>query len=128
MTGDKKSVSSTILSISVRALINVMLILVLVEGFSNAYHFTHKLFSDYPYVAASSETIRVTIEEGSSVQQVAEMLDELGIVDGKYLFMARVYIGDYRDKMKAGTYMLGPGMTPDEICKEICNIQSEETT
>ena len=127
MTGDKKSVSSTILSISVRTLINVLLVLFLVEGFSNAYLFSNKLFLDVPYIATSSDTSNVTIESGTSVQQLAETLDSLGIVDSKYLFLARVYIGDYRSKIQAGTYVLGPGMSPDEICRKICGIQSEET-
>ena len=128
MTGDKKSISSTVLSISVRTLVNVLILLFLVEGAIGAYHFSHKLFADYPYVAASSERRNVTIESGMNAMQIAGILDDLGIVDSKYLFIARVYIGDYKDKIQAGTYSLGPGMTPDEICRAICGMQSEETT
>ncbi len=128
MVGEKKSVSSSILLFSLRALLNVLLVLLLVEGFTGAYHFSYKLFADYPYVAASSETMNITIESGTSVLDLATVLDEMGIVDSRYLFIARVYIGDYQDKVIAGTYVLGPGMSPDEICRKICGIQSEETS
>lgn len=128
MVGDKKSISSSILWISLRTLMNVLIVFLLVEGFTNAYHFSYKLFADYPYVAASSETMNVTIEAGSDVNDVATVLDEMGIVDSKYLFIARAYIGKYNDKIIAGSYVLGPGMTPDEICRRICGMQSEETT
>lgn len=128
MVGDKKSISSSILWISLRTLMNVLIVFLLVEGFTNAYHFSYKLFADYPYVAASSETMNVTIEAGSDVNDVATVLDEMGIVDSKYLFIARAYIGKYNDKIMAGSYVLGPGMTPDEICRRICGMQSEETT
>lgn len=124
---DKKSISSTILSISLRTLVNVCILLFLVEGFVNSYHFSQKLFADYPYVAASSEKMEVIIAKGSDAMQIAEMLEEKGIVDSRYLFLARVYIGGYRDKILAGSYSLGPGMSPDEICREICGLQSEET-
>ncbi len=128
MTGDKKSVSSVVLSISVRTLINILIIFFLVEGFIEAYHFSYKVFADHPYVAASNEVMNVTIQEGMDMKQVALVLDESGIVDGKYLFLARVYLGEYQNKLKAGSYQLGPGMSPDEICKKICGIQSEEMT
>ena len=128
MTGDKRSISSTILSISVRTLINVLLVLFLVEGFTEAYRFSSKLFMDIPYKAATSDTVNVTIKDGMDAQQLAGALTDLGIVEGKALFLARVYIGGYADKIQAGVYQLGPGMSPDEICREICGMQSEETT
>ena len=126
MVGEKKSLSSSILLFSLRTLLNVLLVLLLVEGFTGAYHFSYKLFADYPYVAASSKTMNITIESGTSVMDLATVLDEMGIVDSRYLFIARVYIGDYQDKVIAGTYVLGPGMSPDEICRKICGVQSEE--
>lgn len=127
MIGDKKSISSALVWMSLRIFMNVLLILILVEGFSYAYHFSHKLFSDYPYAASAANAVNITIEEGSNAEQIATVLDEMGIVDGKYLFLARVYIGGYHKKIKAGTYSLGPGMSPDEICREICGMQSEGT-
>lgn len=126
MTRDKESVSNTILWISLRTFVNVALLFVLVEGFILGYQFSYKLFGDYPYAATSQTTMSITITQGSSVQEIAEILDGNEIVDGKYLFMARVYLGRYDKRIKAGTYKLGPGMSPDEICQAICGIQSEE--
>ncbi len=126
MVGEKKSVSTAILWISLRTLLNVLILLLLVEGFVTAYHFSYKLFGDYPYSAASSEMMNVEIEEGSSVMDVAVKLEELKIVENRYLFVARAYIGKYQEKIVAGAYVLGPGMSPDEICRKICSIKSEE--
>lgn len=128
MTRDKDSISSTILWVSVRLFINVLLVFVLVEGFSFGYQFSYKLFSDFPYEATSKTTMNITIEQGSTVPEIANILDGNGIVDGKYLFMARVYLGKYNKRIQAGTYKLGPGMTPDEICREICRIKSEDAS
>ena len=128
MTGDKQSVSSTVLWISLRALWNILLVFILVEGFTNAYYFSYKVFTDIPYVAASEDTRTVFITEGENVFTIAETLEQNGIVESKYLFIVRAYLGEYNQKLKAGEYILGPAMTPDEICKEICGMQSEETT
>lgn len=128
MTRDKDNISSIILWISLRTLINVVLLFLLVEGFVTAYHFSYKVFADFPYVVTSKEVANITIMDGETAADVASMLELSGIVEDKYLFLARVYLGKYNSRIKAGTYTLGPGMTADEICKEICGIQSEDTT
>lgn len=127
MTRDKESVSNTILWISLRTFVNVALLFILIEGFILGYQFSYKLFGDYPYEAATQTTMNITIEQGSSISEIANILDGNGIVDGKYLFMARVYLGKYDKRIKSGTYKLGPGMSPDEICQTICGVQSEDT-
>lgn len=125
MAGDKEQISSAILWISVRTLINIILVFFLVEGFVTAYHFSYKLFSDFPYSAGSQNTMNITISQGESAMEVADVLEGNRIVESKYLFLARVYLGKFNSRIQAGTYTLGPGMSPEEICKEICGIQSE---
>lgn len=120
MAIDKKKIPFTILSIFVRTLINLMLVVLLYEGVTRTYYFTYKLFADIPYVATSDETYNITIESGQGVSEIGYVLDQTGIVDGQYMFIARAYIGKYQDKIKPGVYTLGPGMSPEEICKVIC--------
>lgn len=124
--GEREKFSGIILGVSLRLLMNMMLVFFLVEGFVNSYHFSYKLFSDIPYMAGSSSEIGVTIAPGSSAYDVAELLDGLGIVDGKYLFLARAYLGKYQTKIIAGTYSLGPGMSPDTICRRVCGMKTED--
>ena len=112
-----------VLGISIRTLINMLFIFCLVEGFANSYHFSYKLFADLPYKPTVSQDISVTIPEGSNAKSVAKLMDDLGVVDGEYLFLARLYIGKYSSRIQAGSYKLSPSMTPDEICRLICNIQ-----
>lgn len=128
MLKDKESITSIIFFMSIRILINAALLLVLVEGFVLSYRFTYKVFADIPYIAASSDMKSITIEPGTEVKDIADLLDDFGIVEGKYQFLARVYLGKYDDKIVAGTYSLGPGMTPDEICRRICGLQSGDAS
>lgn len=128
MAKDNDNTYSVILGVCVRTLINVVFLFLLVEGFTYSYHFSYKLFADLPTVAASSDMKNITIDAGSSAKDVAYLLEANGIVDDKYIFIARAYLGKYNNKLQAGTYTLGPGMTPDEICRMICGMQSEETS
>lgn len=126
MIGEKKNIAGSIFWVSFRLMINVLLVLVLVEGYTTTYNFSYKLFADHPYIAASSQTMNVTIDNGDDAKTVAIVLEEMGIVDNRYLFLARAYLGKYQERIQPGTYVLGPGMSPEEICKKICGVQSEE--
>lgn len=128
MAGEREDRSRVILQISLRTLINVILLFVLVEGFVWCYQFSYKVFADIPYVPASQNVMTVTIEQGENARQIALAMESNGIVEDDKLFLARLYLGKYNRKILAGTYQLSPGMSADAICKKICGIQSEETS
>ncbi|MDE5864518.1 MAG: hypothetical protein K2K56_09510 [Lachnospiraceae bacterium] len=124
MTRDDDSFTSKLLWFSLRMLINMVLLFVLVEGFITAYHFSYKVFADFPYISTSDVVVNVAVLEGDTPMQVAVTLEQSGVVESRYLFLARVYLGRYGDKIQAGNYTLGPGMTPDEICRKLCGAGS----
>ena len=126
MENDK--ISKVILQISLRTLMNVVLLFILVEGFVYTYQFSYKVFADVPYMPASSDTVTITIESGSTAKQVASIMEGCGLVEDDKLILARLYLGKYNKKIIAGTYTLSPAMSADAICKKICGIQSEETS
>jgi len=117
-----------IIGFVLRTMINILFVLGIIEGFLYSYHFSYKLFADMPYKPVAEETFNITIESGSNAIDVAKLLDQFGIVESEYLIMARMYIGKYNSKIQAGTYTLGPSMTPDEICRCICGIRNEESS
>ena len=125
MENDK--ISKVRLQISLRTLMNVVLLFILVEGFVYTYQFSYKVFADVPYMPASSDTVTITIESGSTAKQVADIMEGSGLVEDDKLILARLYLGKYNKKIIAGTYTLSPAMSADAICKKICGIQSEET-
>lgn len=125
MENDK--ISKVILQISLRTLMNVVLLFILVEGFVYTYQFSYKVFADVPYMPTSSDTVTITIESGNTAKQVADIMEGSGLVEDDKLILARLYLGKYNKKIIAGTYTLSPAMSADAICKKICGIQSEET-
>ena len=128
MAKDNENTYGVILGICVRVFINIVVVLILIEGFLYSYNFSYKLFADLPLVAGSSDVREITIVEGSTAKDVSILLEANEIIDNRYIFLARAYLGKYNQKIIAGKYYLGPGMSPDEICRMICGIQSEEKT
>lgn len=127
MTKDNESIYGRVLGICFHFLLNVVFVFMIVEGYNYSYHFAYNLFADVPAAATSTTVKEVVIEEGSTAKDVAQELELVGIIQDKHIFVARAYVGKYRNKIKAGTYSLGPGMSPDQICRIICGMQSEET-
>lgn len=68
-----------------------------------------------PVDAADDEKIEVTIERGSSLTTISELLEEKGIVRSATVFKYYVDFSDMSSKLKAGTYELSPNMTFDDI-------------
>ena len=128
MIDEKDSIIKRILQFCIQMIVNLFLLFLLVEGFEASYYFSYKLFADVPYRVGAEQRISITIEEGSTATLVAQQLEQSGVVEGKYLFLARTYLGKYNKRILAGTYQLGPDMTPDEICRAICGIQSEDAS
>jgi UPF0755 protein len=128
MAKDNESTYAVVLGFCVRTLMNLLFLFVLVEGFVYAYHFSYTLFADVPASATSKSMVEITIPEGSSARDAALILRQNGVINNQYLFLARAYLGKYNQKIIAGSYTLGPGMSPDEICQAICGMQSEDGT
>lgn len=118
--------SKIILGVALRTMINFLMVLGLIEALVYSYHFSYKLFADIPYRPAQVQSVSVTIPEGSNAVDVAKLIDGFELVDGEYMLLARMYLGRYNEKIMAGTYSLSPSMSPDQICRCICGMNSED--
>ena len=115
-----------IMGVALRTLFNFILVFLLAEGFLYSYRFSYRLFSDIAYKPGVTQTVVVNIPAGSNAIDAARILDDYELVDSEYLILARMFLGKYNTKILAGNYTLAPSMTPDEICRSICGIKSEE--
>jgi UPF0755 protein len=63
----------------------------------------------------------VTIEEGSSTEDIAKALQKAGVIDSVRNFRILSKLWRYDGKYKAGTYALSPSMRSSDIAKTIIN-------
>lgn len=69
--------------------------------------------------APEGEAKRVEIERGMTAFQVADMLEQQGIIRNSFLFKYYLRYKDEGNKFQAGIYELHPGMTNDEIVAKL---------
>lgn len=122
----KKSNAYKALQMIFGLIVNLAIIVFLIEGFSYAFGFTYRMFDDAPYKPGDTSTVSVTILADSSSKDIVEQVFESGVVEDKYVFMAKTYLEGYYKTMKPGTYELSPSMTNSQILQLITGQVQEE--
>ncbi len=109
-----------------RALINVVIILLVIQAFMASYNFFYRVFTDTSADPSDLTEIQFVIPPDSSTVEIVDMLVEEGLVEDKYVMLAKVYLSSYHGKMLPGTYTLSKSMTQTEILKIVTGADDEE--
>ncbi len=64
---------------------------------------------------APGRNITVTIEEGASNRDIAELMEENGLVEDWKLFYIQIQVSKYAKRLEPGTYTLSTAMKPREM-------------
>lgn len=107
-------------------LINIVIVLLLLQVFTQAYNFSYKVFTDSAMNPNSTKEIEFVIEPDSSTVEIVDALVEQGLVADKYVMIAKIYLSSYHGKMMPGIYTLSPAMSEDTILKAISRSDEEE--
>lgn len=70
-------------------------------------------------VSASQKTHLVTIEEGTSVNEIADLLEKEGLIRSAWAFKLYISSKEVRDELQAGTYGLEPSQSVSEIVAQL---------
>ena len=75
----------------------------------------------------SEDTILVDIRSGSTTSQIAETLEEKGVISSASKFVLKSRMDGNDGKYIAGVYELSPSMTPEAIMAKIISGEQEQT-
>ncbi|WP_424768768.1 endolytic transglycosylase MltG [Paenibacillus sp. sgz302251] len=67
----------------------------------------------------AGDEIRIDIPRGTSANQVAEILEQQGIIKNAFIFKYYLSLSDQGSRFQAGLYMLSPGMENDAIIAKL---------
>ena len=103
----------------IEAVIKVIVIAVLVmfvfPTATTAYDFGYKVFADKPVSVSGGRTITVGIAESASVKDIAQMLEEKGLIEDARLFVVQELLSAYHGEILPGIYDLSTSMTAEEM-------------
>ena len=103
----------------IEAVIKVIVIAVVVmfvfRTATTAYDFGYKVFADKPVSVSGGRTITVGIAESASVKDIAQMLEEKGLIEDARLFVVQELLSAYHGEILPGIYDLSSSMTAEEM-------------
>lgn len=100
-----------------------ILILILIAGIPFAYQFGHSIFYGSSVDSRPGRNVEVTIDEGTSFGQLADILYGDGIIGNKFSFEIQAKFFDIR--MHTGDYIFNSSQTSREILEMIDEGASE---
>lgn len=117
---ESRKLASTILSVSCRTLIFVIVAMGLYFVGRTAFSFGREIFDEKSMTSKlDARDVEITIPADYTTEGVAELLKAAGLIEDAKLFQAQTMLSDYYKKFTPGTYTLNTGMTPSEILAAI---------
>lgn len=82
---------------------------------AQAYDFGYRVFADKPVSVTGGRTITVGIAEGAEIKDIAQMLEEKGLIEDADLFVVQELLSAYHGEILPGIYDLSTSMTAEEM-------------
>jgi len=120
-----KKLSSFITGLSLRVIVLSIMVLVVFIAVSYSYNFGHSVFFQQPAEEAPGTDIVVEIDNEMTVDDLASLLKEEGIIDNELAFVDQTKL--YKAKIWPGSYILNTSMTTKEIIQLINSAEYEIT-
>lgn len=111
-----------------KVVVTILVVYYVYQGAMLAYDYGYRIFTE-PAMTAEDEgwDVTVTVAKGNSTMEIGENLQGKGLIRDAKLFYLQNLLSEYKDTMKAGTYVLNTSMTAKEMM-EIMSAGAEEST
>ena len=106
----------------VKIVVVVLIVMVIYRLGSMAYTYGERIFGEPAMAEAPGTDISITVEETDSVRDVADKLEQAGLIRDAGLF---VLVG-FKSGLQPGTYTLNTSQTPEEMIEILSASQTEE--
>ena len=117
---EAKKIVGTILSVSCKTLIFVMVALLLILTVQNLYDFGQRVFREEAKTSTEDAIlVEVTVPDNASALDIANLMADYGLVEDSKLFFVQILLSDYKDKFVPGVYTLSTEMKPSELMMTI---------
>lgn len=100
---------------AVKIIVLVLIVRYVVGIATEAYEFGYRIFSEEPVSGEPGITYTVQLTEETTPKQVAQALEDYGLVRDKDLFYAQYLLSPHKDELMPGNYELSTAMTAEQM-------------
>ncbi|MCI8672658.1 MAG: endolytic transglycosylase MltG [Lachnospiraceae bacterium] len=119
-------VTGTVIFISVKVIVYIIVALVFYYGITGAYQLGLNLFSKRTMTSAPGIEMRISVDEKDSVMDIGRTLEKMGLIHDAYAFVFQKYF--YEVDIGPGVYTLNTAMTVKEALEAMDVDNQEEET
>ena len=119
-------VTGTVIFISVKVIVYIIVALVFYYGITGAYQLGLNLFSKRTMTSAPGIEMRISVDEKDSVMDICRTLEKMGLIHDAYAFVFQKYF--YEVDIGPGVYTLNTAMTVKEALEAMDVDNQEEET
>lgn len=111
---------------AVKIILFVLIVRYVIGAATEAYAFGYRIFTEEPVGAEPGITYTVTLSEETTPEQVAEALEDYGLVRDRDVFYVQYLLSAYRGKLMPGNYELSTAMTGEEMLQVMSSSYVDE--
>ena len=104
-----------ILMLLVKLLLAVLIAVGIYHLGEYAYSFGHSIYDNETVSDPPGWDVAVVIPDGSSISQVAKLLEARGLIRDEKVFRVQERLSRYHGQLKAGNYILNTSQTAEEM-------------
>lgn len=121
-----KGLILTVIEIIIKVVVVAVVVLFAFRTATEAYDFGYRVFADQPVSVSGGRTMSVSVAEGESVKEIADMLQEKGLIEDAKLFVVQELLSAYRGKITPGIYDLSTSMTAQQMLEIMSGAEEDE--
>lgn len=110
-----KEFAYSFLGTVIRIVILIVLAIAIFKIGGKAYEFGFRIFTEEPMSEAPGRDVQVTVSKSDKMKDVAELLQEKGLIRDATLFRIQSKFSLYDGDLKPGIYTLNTSMTAEEM-------------
>lgn len=104
----------------------VLLVRYVTSAATAAYDFGYRVFSEKPMSAAPGITYTVELTEETTPKQVAQALEDYGLIRDKNLFYVQYLLSPHKGELTEGSYELNTAMTAEQMLEVLSSSYKKE--
>ena len=127
---NSRSIGLGVLDAMLKVILVIAAIMVVAKYASVAYSYGYNIYNQTPASQYDTRTVTVSITDSMSIMDIAELLENRGLIEDKLLFYLQERFSEYHGMIAPGTYDLSPSQTPEEMIElmSAASLADEETT
>lgn len=113
-----------IIRVGIAVLITILILMLFLSLGKKAYEFGYRIFTETAVDEAPGKDVVVLVRSDMSKKEVAEMLEQKGLVNDATLFMIQYKLTDF-DEIAPGTYTLNTSMTVHDMAAAMSPMEQD---